>query len=191
MGPDLLVLGEQARKEGFSVSLLERLEKDYHNCGGNAASYIARLQTNYRCHPDILNLAEKLFYKSPLKSVVPPNSTHPEAPFPLVFVCLDVSQPKPCDNPINEIEAKVIIEQLKKYVPGWPQDSWGTKPDSRQICLMSPSRMQVSFDFCCQKNKIFSFIQLNKIRESLLKKEMNVPEMLKNVVLCPSYDMQG
>lgn len=143
MGPDLLVLGEQSREKGFSRSLLERLEECYTRSGKSALSYTAKLVTNYRCHPDILSLAEKLFYSDSLKSVVPAKSTHPDAPFPLVFVCSDLKTPKPSENPVNESEAAIIIEQLQRFAPGWPQDRWGAKLDPKQICLMSPSRTQV------------------------------------------------
>ena len=144
MGPDLLVLGEQPRGKGLSVSLLERLEKHYQQVGGAAMDYLVRLVTNYRCHGDILSLAEELFYKSSLKSEVPADSTHPEAPFPLIFVCSSISPPQPGENPVNELEARVVIEQLSKYAPGWPQDRWGENFDPSQICIMSPSRSQVS-----------------------------------------------
>ena len=143
MCPDLLVLGERSREKGFSRSLLERLEILYTTSGKPALSYIVRLVTNYRCHHDILSLAEKLFYKIPLKSVVPANSTHPDAPFPLVFVCSDLQSPQPSESPINEMEARIVIEQLLIFAPGWPQDSWGAKFDPSQICVMSPSRTQV------------------------------------------------
>ena len=143
MGPDLLVLGEIPREGGFAISLLERLEIHYNKMGENAAPYIVRLETNYRCHRDLLSLAEKLFYKSTLKSVVPPESTHPSAPFPLVFVCSALTPPKPSDNPINGPEARIIIEQLHKFAQGWPKDYWGMKVDPSQICVMSPSRTQV------------------------------------------------
>ena len=144
MGPDLLVLGEQPRERGFSTSLLERLEMHYIRMGRIAAPYIVRLETNYRCHRDILSLAEKLFYKFPLKSLVSSESTHPNAPFPLVFVCSDLTPPQPSDNPINEPEARIIIEQLQKFARGWPKDSWGMKVDPSHICVVSPSRTQVS-----------------------------------------------
>ncbi|CAI8022524.1 Probable RNA helicase SDE3, partial [Geodia barretti] len=140
VGPQLLVLGDQPRKEGFSISLLERLENEYNNFGISADSYIARLETNFRCHPDILHLAGKLFYNCSLKSDVKPESTHPDAPFPLVFICSDIIHPHPSENPINELEAKIVVEQLKKFGSGWPQDCWGAKLDPSQICLMSPSR---------------------------------------------------
>ena len=111
--------------------------------GRRAAPYITRLVTNYRCHNDILSLSERLFYDLTLKSVVPAESTHPNAPYPLVFVCSDITKPLPSENPINELEARIIIEQLQKYAPGWPQDRWGSKVDPSQICLMSSSRSQV------------------------------------------------
>ena len=124
---------------------------------------------------------------------MPPDSTHPDAQFPLVFVCSSVTPPEPSDSPINETEANATIEQLKKYIPGWPQDRWGCRVDPQQICLMSPSRTQVRplclfLDHCFIKH--FQF-QLNKMRALLHQRDMEVPQMLKEVQLCPSYDMQG
>ena len=118
---------------------------DYTRIGRSAEPYIVRLVTNYRCHRDILDLAEKMFYKCPLKTVVPAESTHPDAPFPLVFVCSDLTKPQPSENPTNENEARIVIEQLQKFAPGWPQDYWGAKVDPSQICVMSPSRSQVRY----------------------------------------------
>ena len=140
------MLGEQPREKGFSVSLLERLEKHYQQVGGAALLYLVRLVTNYRCHGDILSLAEELFYKSALKSEVSVESTHPEAPFPLIFVCSSVDLPRPGEDLVNELEARMVIEQLSKYAPGWPKDRWGAKLDPSQICIMSASRSQVSWN---------------------------------------------
>ena len=137
------MLGELPREKGFSVSLLERLEKHYQEVGGAALHYLVRLVTNHRCHEDILSLAEELFYKPDLKSKVPVDSTHPDAPFPLTFVCSSISPHQPSEDPVNELEARVVIEQMSKYTTGWPQDRWGTKHPS-EICIMSPSRRQVS-----------------------------------------------
>ena len=76
--------------------------------------------------------------------MVKSNSTHPEAKFPLVFVCSELTSPSlPTESQVNEPEGKVIIEQLEKYCSGWPKDSWGAKLDPSQICVMSPSRTQV------------------------------------------------
>ena len=138
------MLGEQPREKGFSVSLLERLEKHYQQVGEDALHYLVRLVTNYRCHKDIMSLAKKLLYKSFLKSEAPANSTHPRALFPLILVCSSISPPQPSENPVNELEARVVIEQLSKYAPGWPQDRGGKTFDPLQFCVMSPSRSQVS-----------------------------------------------
>ena len=143
MGPALLVLGEKPREKGLSVSLLERLEKHYQQVGGNALDYMVQLVTNYRCHKDIMSLSNELFYKSLLKSGVQDDSTHPDAPFPLIFVCSSINPLQPGEDPVNELEAGVVIEQMSKYVRNWPKDRWGTLLPS-EICIMSPSRRQVS-----------------------------------------------
>ena len=178
VGPELLVLGEHSRQKGFSVSLLERLEKLYKKAGGKALRYMVKLVTNYRCHEDIVSLSEKLFYEPPLRSTVPEHSIHPDAPHSLVFVCSNLQTPEPCESPINDTEAKIIIEEMSKYTSNWPKDSWGAKVDPSQICIMSPSRTQVRVNYLltvsrylfnctlCQKHWLLLWIIL---RSMLLK----------------------
>ena len=145
VGPDLLVLGEQPRGKGLAVSLLERLEKYYQQIGGVATQYISTLVTNYRCHRDILNIVQNLFYASNLKCAAPDDSTHPLSSFSLHFVCSSITPPPhSSENPVNNLEADVVVDQLLRFTPGWPQDRWG-KFDPLDICLISPSRSQVSF----------------------------------------------
>ena len=139
----MLVLGEEARENGLAVSLLERLHKYYGGLGGAAKCYCATLVTNYRCHSAILSLAERLFYKMSLRCGVAHSQTHPDAPFPLLFVCssiVDTVQSVKCNTNMNE--AKIVLKEVAKYAEKWPVHGWGPK-DLTQTSFISPTRSQV------------------------------------------------
>ena len=154
----MLVLGDEAQRYGLGISLLERLHNHYRALGAVTNQYIAHLVTNYRCHSSILSLSERLFYRAPLKCEVPPKSTHPDAPFPLVFVCSSIDGSIQLVNEsFNEDEALIALKEVAKYANRWPDDRWGSK-DFSQTCFISPTRSQVgassflswlaSFYFC-------------------------------------------
>ena len=69
MGPQTLVLGKEARKNGLGVSLLRRLHECY-NLPENkemARMYSSVMLNNYRCHRQIVQTVSDLFYASSLK----------------------------------------------------------------------------------------------------------------------------
>lgn len=141
----MLVLGDKARKNGLATSLLERLHKLYNDFGEVTKNYHATLVTNYRCHEKIFQLSGNLFYETLLK--LPANKksppTHPKFPFPLVFICSSVDEVvTKVDDNTNQSEITVILNTLQEIVRPWPVE-WG-KQDLGQICIMSPSRSQVS-----------------------------------------------
>ena len=69
MGPDTIVLGEEARKNGLGQSLLRRLHTLYqsHGYSNGAVMYTASLLSNWRSHRDIVKLVSKLFYRGTLQ----------------------------------------------------------------------------------------------------------------------------
>lgn len=137
VGPSLLVLGEQARENGLKYSLLERLKELYLQCGGNALHHMVSLNTNYRCRKEIVKIPSELFYDSKIKMHPQNASAHPQAKYPLVFVCSSLT----ADVDPN-LEAKLILQQIKHYVVSlWPV-SWG-RQDLSKICLATASRTQV------------------------------------------------
>ena len=121
---------------------MERLHKHYETLGGVSQQHSISLLTNYRCHSGILTLPSSLFYGSTLQCRVPEESAHPDAPYPLVFVCssLDASV-QWIKNDTNEAEARLLLQQVSKFVKNWPR-AWG-KVDQSQICIMTPSANQV------------------------------------------------
>ena len=138
VGPALLVLGEELQRHGLGTSLLERLLELYHKADGGAMDYVAKLCTNHRCHRDILDLPSKLFYNS---SLVPMSGVqlHPLTPYPLLFICSSLSDPKESPSDICRKEAAIILQQLKLFA---------TSGDTRRFlegsCVMALSRRQVS-----------------------------------------------
>ena len=141
MGPALLVLGDLPKKNGLNVSLLQRLEKQYSLCGGQQS--IATLSTNYRCHPEILNLVGKLFYNSSIKwnDYETPPVTHRRFPYPLVFVCSSLDEDVISSSDCTEHEADVIVQKTLEVAKGCPS-SWSKQPMS-EFFVISPCEEQV------------------------------------------------
>ena len=138
----MLVLGEKPQKYGLSTSLLERLYNLYCDLGDVAKPYLAHLCTNFRCHQQILNLARQIAYKMPLKCKVPDHSAHPDAEFPLRFVCTNLdANVKPTKSSISEVEVEVALKETANIFMKWPIN-WG-KRDLSQMCFLSPCRGQV------------------------------------------------
>ena len=133
------MLGDEARENGLKLSLLERLQLLYDSIGGPAKDYSVTLSTNYRCHRDILAIPHQLFY-SGLKCKARKSDPHPRAPYPLLFVCSnltsDVCSPK--------IEAKVLLDQVDFFVKHWPSSniSWGDF-ELKKIAVVMSTQPQV------------------------------------------------
>ena len=145
----MLVLGSKARDNGLDKSLLERLLLHYQGTQGDVASnHHVTLVTNYRCHPDILELSGNLFYETPLKppdDKAPPK-LHPEYSTSFVFVCSSYGEKvEETNRNTNEEEAIVILEKLRELSENWPYREWGDR-DLIKACIMSPSRSQVGIE---------------------------------------------
>ena len=140
--------GEYPQKFGLAASLLERLHAHYTvELTDAARAHHAMLVTNHRCHEEIVKLSGLLFYDAELSSTVPPNSTHPDAPYPLMFVCSNLDDTyQAVEVKPEEVkkEVRIALEQAKKFaLLHWPTDGWGKK-DFSQLCFASPTRVQVS-----------------------------------------------
>ena len=133
------MLGDETRDSGFKLSLLERLQMEYEKIGEPAKDYLLTLSTNYRCHEDILAIPNQLFY-SGLKSKAQKADPHPKAPFPLLFICSNLT-PNVCSS---EIEADVLLQQVNFFVQHWPIDShsWGDC-DIKKIPVVTSTYPQV------------------------------------------------
>lgn len=133
------MLGDEARENGLKLSLLERLQLVYDSIGDPAKDYSKTLSTNYRCHKNILAIPQQLFY-SGLRSKARKSDLHPQAPYPLLFVCSNLTS----DVCSPEVEAKVLLEQVDFFVKHWPgrSSSWGDC-NLQKIAVVTSTRSQV------------------------------------------------
>lgn len=149
VGPSIEVLGNKAIKNGLAVSLLERLHSKYKERikGGHKDLPLATMVTNFRCHPDILNLAGTLFYATSLK--LPDDRLFWSQPYSrdstcFVFICSSVDENvQEVKQTTNDLEATIILEELMTVTDyrNWPKD-WG-ECDLNKVSIISQSRRQV------------------------------------------------
>ena len=122
VGPQISVCSDFARENGLGTPLLERLFSHYKSLESSKSKnhHTSTLLTNYRCHPSILMLSSSLFYECALLSrskSVP----HPNAPYPLVFVCTSLQQsgfaclPDRCEK-----EADILLARAIEFLNSWP-----------------------------------------------------------------------
>ena len=131
------MLGAKARENGLKYSLLERLQDLYKSLGVLALQHMVSLNTNYRCHEEIVKIPNNLFYKSKIQSRPIDAMPHPQARFPMIFVCSSLTE-----EVNSELEAQFLLEEVWNFVElKWPA-CWGTK-NFREICLATASRTQV------------------------------------------------
>ena len=138
IGPANLVRGKVARANSLNISLLQRLEKQYlssPNC-----HIIAKLSSNYRCHPEILNLISDLFYNSSLQwnDEETEPTTHRKYPYPLVFICSGIDE----SAGAQDMEAEIIINKVIELAKQTPS-AWNSKP-MKNYLITSPCENQVS-----------------------------------------------
>ncbi len=120
-------------------------------------TYSVTLLSNYRCHSGVLMLPSNLFYRSTLKCCVPDSERHPDAPFPLVFVCSSLEEDIRNVEGVNEVEIAAVMDQVEHYFSVWPKQ-WD-KED--KVCIMSPSANQVIFAILIHAyilNKLYSAV---------------------------------
>lgn len=142
VGPALLVLGEEPRRYGLKASLLERLKAHYRSIG-KADMLQANLMKNFRCHLQILKFASEMFYKSLVRPshVTSSTQSHPNFPFPLVFVCTNKELTDHYDKAVNRDEASILMGVLRQNLM-----------EQMKVCVMSSSRGQVCMLSTCVSN---------------------------------------
>ncbi|XP_026734612.1 putative helicase mov-10-B.2 [Trichoplusia ni] len=70
LGP--VVISSLANKQGFGISLMERLKKSsspLYSDIRNDPNYVVMLRNNFRSNPDIIDIPDKLFYKGQLRAL--------------------------------------------------------------------------------------------------------------------------
>ena len=95
------------------------------------------LNTNYRCHEDVMRIPNDLFYDSKIKSCSQNASLHPQATYPLLFVCSSLTS-----DVDHHLEANLLLNQVRRFViDSWP-GCWGDE-DVKKVCLTTASQTQV------------------------------------------------
>jgi hypothetical protein len=170
VGPNTSVLGEEVRKQGLAVSLLERLHNSYQKA--NLDSFQAELLTNHRCDSAILRLPSTLFYNCNVKSSVL-DQPHPDWKYPLQFVITSLEMGEECkwtsDKALQksaEAEVETVKDLVQQCVDNWPAE-WGVKKLSL-ICVMTRT----------------------KFAERLWKKTVK-DSCLSEITVAVTYDIQG
>jgi hypothetical protein len=171
VGPNTSVLGEEVRKQGLAVSLLERLHNSYQKA--NLDSFQAELLTNHRCDSAILRLPSTLFYNCNVKSSVL-DQPHPDWKYPLQFVITSLEMGVECkwikDGELQgavRAEMEAVKQLVQQCADNWPTGEWGEK-DLSLICVMTPTRSS----------------------ERLWRSTVRNTE-LANVTVSVTYDIQG
>jgi hypothetical protein len=156
-----------ARVKGLSTSLLQRLHRLYYHSTDDSVlknKFMATLLTNYRSHEAILRLPSNLFYECSLLTRSKDSSPHPDAPYPLMFVCTSLERAQSNRNSWNEAEVKTILEVAEKYLKTWPA-RWGSF-SADQVCLMARTHQQQSY---LRKMMEKSYYHSKRIRPSQVR----------------------
>jgi DNA replication ATP-dependent helicase Dna2 len=116
-----------ARTRGLAQSMFERLKRDTGN--------VTLLETQYRMHPAIMDVSNRLFYEGRLRAGVrPQDRTPPDGPdaAPVVFIPVESGR----DGRSNIDEAHVIADLVRSF-----NRDYGIRSES--IGVVSPFRAQV------------------------------------------------
>ncbi|KAJ0981677.1 hypothetical protein J5N97_009932 [Dioscorea zingiberensis] len=141
LGP--VVYSRIAESYGLGKSYLERIF-EYEHYKNEDENYVSKLVRNYRCHPAILELPSKLFYKSELVACKEDIESSlydweglPNKAFPVLFVGIQGCDEREGSNPswFNRIEASKVIEIIRKLT--------STGLSEAEIGIITPYRQQV------------------------------------------------
>ena len=89
----------------------------------------------------ILRLPSILLYECSLLPRAADSVPHPEAPYPVMFICssMDKSQTNMSASDIDQ--ARLVVEKANQYLSQWP-DCWGTF-HADQVCILARTHQQV------------------------------------------------
>jgi len=105
-------------------SMFERLKRDGQS--------ITLLDTQYRMHPQIMDVSNRLFYEGRLRAGISELERTPPDGLPVVFIPVESQR----DGRSNRDEAEIVVEIIRSFI----RDS-GVRPES--IGVVSPFRAQV------------------------------------------------
>uniref|UniRef100_A0A671W8F1 RNA helicase n=1 Tax=Sparus aurata TaxID=8175 RepID=A0A671W8F1_SPAAU len=166
LGP--VISSRMAEDNGFGLSMLERLMRDIDlyksdDTHGFNNHFITKLLRNYRSHPAILKIPNRLFYKGELQAFAHVEKCIPyckwellpKKDFPLIFhgVAGTDEHEANCPSAYNMAEVEVLKEYLKAIVTHLHKNSV-TKIGPKEIGIITPYSKQVE--------KIQNAIQMDK-----------------------------
>lgn len=188
LGP--IVHSPMASKHGLGMSLLERLiqrpvysqhHEKYPNSGGHNPHVLTKLLHNYRAHPALLHLPNKLFYGGELVAAGNPISTHSLAEWehlvtqgvPLVFHGVEGKDEREASSPswFNLSE----IEQVMEYVKWLVMETRTNKVAAADIGIITP--------YAKQKQKLRDALALEATRGNR--------SMFRNIKVGSTEEFQG
>ena len=112
------------RTRGLAHSMFERLKKD--------SGAITLLDTQYRMHPQIMDISNRLFYGGRLRAGITGQERRPPDGLPVVFIPVESGR----DGRSNPEEAGVVVDIVRSLTR-----DFGVAPES--IGVVSPFRAQV------------------------------------------------
>jgi len=121
------------RTRGLALSMFERLKQESEAAGSLA---LTLLDTQYRMHPEIMSVSNRLFYDGRLRSGVPHAERLPPDRHSVVFVPVVPPGGKGSDSRRNDAEAAMVAHLVRRYL-AMPEIT----PAS--IGVVSPFRAQV------------------------------------------------
>lgn len=143
LGP--VVFSKDAESLGLGKSYLERLFQCESYCNEDA-NFVTKLVRNYRCHPAILDLPSRLFYKGQLIackddksfSIISNLDFFPNKEFPVLFFGIQGCDEREGNNPswFNRIEVSKVVDIINKL-----RGSSGL--NESDIGVITPYRQQV------------------------------------------------
>ncbi|XP_007030666.2 PREDICTED: probable RNA helicase SDE3 [Theobroma cacao] len=143
LGP--VIFSKDAEAFGLGKSYLERLFEceSYYSEDDN---FVTKLVRNYRCHPAILNLPSRLFYKGELIackeddsfSITSKVDLFPNKEFPVLFFGIQGCDEREGNNPswFNRIEVSKVVDIINKLRAS-------TDLNEADIGVIAPYRQQV------------------------------------------------
>ncbi|XP_019859428.1 PREDICTED: probable helicase with zinc finger domain [Amphimedon queenslandica] len=170
VGPNILVLGEEAKKFGLNVSLLQRLLGKYEEIGSGATRYVTKLSVNYRSHNSLIELPN-LFYEN-LEINPDKEFQKCSGPTGYRFVSANSRLVEHYDDPDQQgVEARIVLEQVRKYLDKMKQINPKFNP-RHDVCIITSTRKQ-----------------LNRIRSMAF--DYDKYETVRKVSFKPSFMIQG
>jgi DNA replication ATP-dependent helicase Dna2 len=116
------------RTRGLQYSMFERLKRQHAP---------TMLDVQYRMHPEIMDVCNRLFYDGRLRAGIPASARRPPDDIPVTFIPVEVESGN--DERKNEAEASAVVELVNTYIRDYrvPPESIGVvSPFRAQVVLM-------------------------------------------------------